>query len=160
MKLEPNTTPIQLATAILEAYPKVALDFVLLVTRSVSNQLAHGAEVNRTAKAASRRMPSNVAVVIAVVSAAFGVTEEELLSKTKTRRLVRPRHMLWTLLRTELGMSIGGIATLFGSTRATVRSAFSAIDVSTTTAKSPSWQELRQQVAAALRATGSAEAAE
>lgn len=143
--LEQEVTPADLARAIIAAHPGCALDFALQITRHVSRQLTFNA-VNQFKAAAHIPRQSDADVVVATVCEFFGLSEEDLLGKRKFRRLSRPRHALWKLLRTELGWSLGGIAARFGTTATTVRAGCFAVN-----AESSEWDELRRRVAEALQ---------
>lgn len=155
MKLEPNTTPAEVAQAIVSASPGCPLDFALLVTRFVSKQLTQDAIASRPPRIGPKRRTANVTTVIATVCEFFVINEAQLLGKSKSPRFARPRHALWLILRTDLAMSVEGVTTLSGCTRRTVRAGCSAVDTSTA-----EWSELRQRVTAALRPAGLVEAAE
>lgn len=49
-----------------------------------------------------------------------GVTREEVCGRRRTRRIARARWELWLRLRSELRMSYGEIAELFGRNHSTV----------------------------------------
>lgn len=54
------------------------------------------------------------------ISAAFGVSKEDMLSKTRKKEFVLARYVMWYAMNKKLGINLSTIGRLYGKTPATV----------------------------------------
>lgn len=112
MNIEDMSTE-SVVKAILQAYPHSGLDFALNVVREIARETENQFIASIATSSIRRRIRPHVSridVVVAAVSAHFGVTESEIYGSSKYRRTVRARWMVCWILRERLRLSVVEIA--------------------------------------------------
>lgn len=145
-----------LADSICAQSPSSPVDVVAALMVEVAKRQRLAA-VRDFARGTSPAYVSRADQIIAETCRAFAVTTEELMGPLHTRRLVRPRHVSWHLLNTELDMSRAEIGRMFDRNHTTVTFGLDRIR------SKPEAMRVAGEISARLRegwSVGQAEAAE
>ena len=141
--------PAAIAKAIHATYQTSAMEVALEVVRLVSRQQALDSAVSmyaqKLAEQATRVRPNTCAGIMAAVCAHFGITEDELVSSTRARRVSAPRQMCWVLLRERLHLSCMEVADRFDRDHSTILIGCKQVD-----RDSDAWIEINRRLDAAM----------